>query len=483
MILEKHQIQRYMRHIVMPEISGKGQKNLIESRVIVYGHYVSDVAIMGSYLAAAGVGQITIALSDFRGFEELYNNLLDLNPEVSVYFTELNQLIKAKTSEYAVRIVLGDLCFVCDTLQQINAQDFPSPIVWGCIHSYLGCLGIIKNAASFESLLEGLTQNDSFAISDAITKSPFDPVMAGFIGTLCATETIKEILGLQSTNENIHYFDLLSMEFNQFSVNLDGLHRLFHSFMESKLLNNVGLQKTLANLKVLIVGAGGLGSPVALALANAGIGTIGLVDYDLVDLSNLNRQILHSTSRIGMPKVKSAKEFLRKAYPSLKVIEYGMMFTQANALDIIKDFDIIVDGLDNLPTRYLLNDACCILNKPFIEAGVLGFIGLITTIIPGKGHCYRCIFPETEKTGPVPSCAETGVLGPVPGTMGFLQAAEVIKYAAGLGKLLSEGVILFDSLDMDISIPDFKRDLNCPVCGTNPSIAALGQYVFKCSSK
>ena len=484
MILEKSQIQRYMRHIVMPEISGKGQKKLLEAKVIVYGQHCSDVSAMASYLTAAGIGQITLALSNLSGFEGLYYRLLDLNPDVSVFFLDLHQLAKTDTSIYSAGIALGTGSFVANTLELMHSQDFASPIVYGVLHHYQGFLHRAKTKAELPHCLRLIKKYKNALSCDKFrVRQPFQELMLGFLGALSAIDAVKALLNLGVPDDLMGCFDLMNLAFDQVKADEEGFYHIFNCFANQASVDREAFQNVLAKSKVLIVGAGGLGCPTALALACEGVGTIGLVDYDVVDSSNLNRQILHSTSRIGVPKVQSAKESLKQAYPNTCIIEHNTAFTSENALELIKDYDIVVDGLDNLPTRYLLNDACCLSNKPFVEAGVLGFIGLVTTIEPGAGHCYRCIFPETERSGPVPSCAEAGVLGPVPGVMGFLQAAEVIKHLTKAGKLLSEAVLLFDAQDMEFSMPEFKRDPYCPVCGDQPSITSLGAYEFKCSSK
>lgn len=248
------------------------------------------------------------------------------------------------------------------------------------------------------------------------------------------------------------------------------------------ILPNVGGkgQEKLLNAKVLIIGAGGLGSPCALYLASAGIGRIGIVDSDVVELNNLQRQIIHSTKDVGRPKVESAKERLNTINPDVEIAPYKLRLTSENILDIIKDYDIIVDGSDNFPTRYLVNDACIISKKPLSHGGIFRFDGQAITIIPGKSACYRCLFPEPPPPGLVPSCQEAGILGAVAGVIGTIQANEVLKYILGTGDLLVGRLLVFNALDSSFRLVKVPRDPMCPVCGENPTITKLIDYEEFC---
>ena len=227
------------------------------------------------------------------------------------------------------------------------------------------------------------------------------------------------------------------------------------------ILPNVGGkgQEKLLGAKVLIIGAGGLGSPCALYLASAGIGKIGIVDSDKVELNNLQRQILHSTKDVGRTKVESAKDRLNGTNQDVEVIPYNIRLTSENILGIIKEYDIIVDGSDNFPTRYLVNDACVLSGKPLSHGGIFKFDGQAITILPGKSACYRCLFPEPPPPGLVPSCQEAGILGAVAGVIGTIQANEVLKYILGLGDLL-----VFNALDSSFRQVKVPKDPKCPVC-------------------
>jgi adenylyltransferase/sulfurtransferase len=240
-------------------------------------------------------------------------------------------------------------------------------------------------------------------------------------------------------------------------------------------------QEKLLNAKVLIIGAGGLGSPSALYLASAGIGKIGIVDSDKVELNNLQRQILHTTGSVGTPKVESAKERLNSINPDIEVKTYNIRLTSENILDIIKDYDIIIDGSDNFPTRYLVNDACVLSKKPLSHGGIFRFDGQAITILPGESACYRCLFPEPPPPGLVPSCQEAGILGAVAGAIGIIQANEVLKYILKIGNLLAGKLLVFNALDSSFRQVKVPRDPKCPVCGEKPTITKLIDYQEFCS--
>lgn len=241
-------------------------------------------------------------------------------------------------------------------------------------------------------------------------------------------------------------------------------------------------QKRLGESNVLVVGAGGLGSPAALYLAAAGVGLIGLVDSDVVDLSNLQRQILHNTLDLGRPKVDSARDTLESLNPLVRVKTYHTLLSADNVLDIIndEDYDVVVDGVDNFPARYLLNDACVLSNKPLVEAGILRFNGMAMTILPGRGPCYRCVFPEPPPEGTIPSCAQAGVIGSLAGTIGVIQATEAIKLVLGIGKPLVGRVLTYDALAGSFQTLEWERDPGCAVCGENPTITDLVEYELAC---
>ena len=242
----------------------------------------------------------------------------------------------------------------------------------------------------------------------------------------------------------------------------------------------LGGQKQLKKAKVLTVGTGGLGSPLALYLAAAGIGTIGIVDFDVVDESNLQRQILHGTSDVGRPKVESARDRIEDINPNVNVIVHEEALTSENALDILKDYDVIVDGTDNFPTRYLVNDACVILGKPNVYGSIFRFEGQASVFYAEEGPCYRCLYPEPPPPGLVPSCAEGGVLGILPGAIGVVQATETVKLILGIGEPLIGRLMLYDALGMKFREMKLRKDPDCPVCGENPSVTELIDYQEFC---
>jgi sulfur-carrier protein adenylyltransferase/sulfurtransferase len=226
-------------------------------------------------------------------------------------------------------------------------------------------------------------------------------------------------------------------------------------------------QRKLLQAKVLLVGAGGLGSPAALYLAAAGVGTLGVVDADVVDDSNLQRQVLHTTDRVGMPKVESARLAIEAINSDVEVVAHETRLDQSNVLEIFADYDIILDGTDNFATRYLINDACVLLGKPNAHGSIFRFEGQATTFVPGEGPCYRCLFPTPPPPELAPSCAEAGVLGLLPGTIGIIQATEVAKLILGIGELLVGRLLTYDALEMEFRELRLSRDPACPMCGAN----------------
>jgi molybdopterin/thiamine biosynthesis adenylyltransferase len=238
-------------------------------------------------------------------------------------------------------------------------------------------------------------------------------------------------------------------------------------------------QRKLLNSKVLLIGAGGLGSPAAMYLGAAGVGTLGLVDFDTVDASNLHRQLLHGHKDIGVPKVESATNTLKDINPDVNVVAINEPISSENAMGIVSEFDIVVNGSDNFPTRYLVNDASYFAGKPLVDGSIFRFEGQATVYQPGKG-CYRCLFPTPPPPGAVPSCADAGVLGVLPGIIGSIQAIETIKLILGIGNSLSGRLLIFDALDMEFREVKVRRDPDCPVCGDEPTQTELIDYEAFC---
>jgi sulfur-carrier protein adenylyltransferase/sulfurtransferase len=259
-------------------------------------------------------------------------------------------------------------------------------------------------------------------------------------------------------------------------------HEQILRYSRHLLMPEVGLQGQikLKNSSVLVIGTGGLGSPVALYLAAAGIGRIGLVDYDTVDESNLQRQVIHGTATLGKLKVESARDRLTDLNPDIQVDIYNEPYTSANAMRIAKDYDVIIDGTDNFPTRYLTNDVSVFLDKPNIYGSIFRFDGQVSVFYAKEGPCYRCLFPEPPPPGLVPSCAEGGVFGVLPGTIGTLQATEALKVILGIGEPLIGKLLLYNALDMSFDFVKLKKNPNCRVCGPNADIKELIDYEEFC---
>lgn len=240
-------------------------------------------------------------------------------------------------------------------------------------------------------------------------------------------------------------------------------------------------QTRLLNAKVLLVGAGGLGSPVALYLAAAGVGTLGVVDHDRVDMSNLQRQVLHSLKDLDRLKVESAADRIAGLNPDVKVVPYAERLTSENVLEIFRDYDVIVDGCDNFPTRYLVNDACVFLKKTNVHGSVFQFEGQVTVFSPGLGPCYRCLYPAPPPADLAPSCQEAGVLGVLPGVVGSIQAVETLKILLGIGEPLVGQLLLYNALRQEFRRLTLRRDPGCPVCGDHPTVTKLIDYEAFCA--
>jgi len=235
-------------------------------------------------------------------------------------------------------------------------------------------------------------------------------------------------------------------------------------------------QRKLLEARVLCLGAGGLGSPSLLYLAAAGVGNIGILDFDVVDMSNLQRQVIHNIDRIGTPKTESAREFINKLNPDVNVTIINGKLDASNALDIFKDYDIVVDGSDNFPTRYLVNDACVMLDKVNVHGSIFRFDGQVTVFKPRQGPCYRCLYPEPPPPGMVPSCQEAGVLGVLAGTIGTLQVVETVKQILDIGEPLVGKLLMYNALKTEFRKLNIRKDSGCPMCGDNPTITELIDY-------
>jgi adenylyltransferase/sulfurtransferase len=311
---------------------------------------------------------------------------------------------------------------------------------------------------------------------------------AGGVRSVLAARNLKE-MGYENVQSLIGGFNAWKNAGLAFQVPqlLDEEQKIRYS--RHILLNEVGEagQIKLLNSRVLLIGAGGLGSPAAMYLAAAGVGTLGIVDFDQVDVSNLQRQLLHGTKDVGRPKVESAADRLLDINPGVELKTYREPLSSANAFDIIKDYDVVLNGSDNFPTRYLVNDACQFLRKPLVDGSIFMFEGQVTVYQPAvpelgieAGPCYRCLYPDPPPPGEIPSCSEAGVLGVLPGIVGSMQALEAIKLILGAGEPLIGRLLMVDTLDMEFRALNVPRDLNCPVCGENPTVTELIDYEQFC---
>ncbi len=311
--------------------------------------------------------------------------------------------------------------------------------------------------------------------------TPIIAYCAGGVRSLIAARTLKEMgyehvtsmSGGYTAWKNAGYKWVADRQFTQEQMTRYARHFTLPEVGEQG-------QAKLLDATVLCVGAGGLGSPVALYLAAAGVGTIGIVDHDTVDMSNLQRQILHTNDRVGMPKVESAQMTLNALNPDVNVVKFKERLSSENVMRIIENFDIVVNGCDNFPTRYLINDACVMAKKILVDGSIFQFEGQVTVVDPNDGPCYRCLFPEPPPPGAAPSCAEAGVLGVLPGIVGCMQALEVIKMILGAGTPLVGRMMHFDTLSSEIRVLKLRKDPNCLVCSENPKITELIDYEAFC---
>jgi len=493
MILLKEQIDRYLRNIIIPEISGPGQKKITESKVYLFASTVQEASPLIYYLAATGIGFISCYFKDTIGYEKLFENIQDLNSDVvmelannEISIVSINSLFE---DGFIIRILISKYEELQENLISFSCSHNSSKFIPTIVAINTGWNGFLQNFSSEEAFNQLLIKPlPLYSNSNGINEHDEEGniLSNSVLSTLIAVECVKLCLKIGTVLDKPLYFNLLTMDFYKFENNIFNL--AISVFLKNCCLkikskvNNYKIHsnKKLADCKILIVGTGGLGSPVAYALSSLGVGTIGIVDYDKVELSNLNRQILHSSSRIGIPKVESTEVFINHINPQVKVVTFKTSLDIHNALDIIADYDVIIDAVDNFPTRYLLNDSCFFANKPLVDAAAVRFHGLIMTILPSKGPCYRCAFPLMPSQKPGTSCSEAGVLGPVPGVMGFLQATEVVKLLLDVGATVTNRIIYYDALDSDFDTISMNRSTNCNLCGLEPTITELVEYNNSC---
>ncbi|HOA19210.1 MAG TPA: ThiF family adenylyltransferase [Sedimentibacter sp.] len=456
MILSEEQKNHYKRQIIIPEIGEQGQKKLLDSTVLVYCENTDSLRPLAYYLAAMGIGKIFCDLQDKIGADSLFAEVIDLNNDTKIDylneenysggFSEIYENNKNHPQNFC-RIVLGNYSFIKNSAAKL-LNDKYLPTIISANSQWKGTLQTFIN--------EDLFKNFIALIADNNTKDFSPPFLANALSaTLSSIECVKLCLNIGNITKDMLFFDLFNMEFKQTDNNAN-----FFEFLNEA--NKMDIKQKLSDAKVLIVGVGGLGSPAAYGMAMADVNTLGLLDLDEVEMSNLNRQILHSFSRIGMPKASSAEFMLKKLNPSINIKTYKTELTRDNAEKIFLEYDLIIAAVDNIPSRYLINDICFLLNKPFAEAGVLRFDGTATTLVPKEGHCYRCLYPNVDSSN---LSGNNGVLGSVPGVMGFIQAAEAVKILSGFGKTLKNKILLFDSLAMDFNIIDIEKNPRCPTCG------------------
>jgi len=432
----------------MPEINGNGQKKLLESTVLVFGENTKEIMPLVLYLSSMGIGKILCCFKDNSGYKSFFADVNDLNNDVSIEIVNEHKSL----DNVDIRILFGSLDFIKNNIR--NKVFVPTIISMN--NEWKGTLQTFNDINRLNQFVEFISSQDYFI-------NEKNPLISSMAGALCSVECVKLLLDIGKTNENLLIFDLLLMVFNTFNEKQYESAIRYLNIKDYVLLNKDEVNNKLNGSKVLVVGAGGLGSPVSLGLAMSGIGTIGLLDSDKVELSNLNRQILHSVSRIGKDKAESAKTFISDINHNININTHIIDLNIGNAESIIKDYDVVISAVDNIQTRYVINDTCYLMKKPVIEAGVLRFDGTNTTIIPDEGHCYRCLYPNLNTANM--SCSEAGILGAVPGVMGFIEAIEAVKVIANVGVSLKNKILLFDGLEMEFDVISLGKNPDCPVCG------------------
>ena len=468
--LTTQQVQRYMRQIIMPEISGRGQETLLETHVILYMPSVEWGEMMLAYLAAVGMGQVTCVLDDIDSGDGIMKHVQDLNPEMKLKMIPVGEpeIFPTESTQNAF-IVIGPIEYVETHQQKLNQAsretmetmenepENQSPAVFVGVRPWQGTL----QTRGYRQVSTHTQTNHTRHVSIG------EGLSTSFGGIMAVIELVKLRLGIGQQLTKPFVYDLMNMTFGEeMGAEVEDCHGVNINKNLNCLKDNT-LRQRLEKGKVLLVGSGGLGSPAAYALAKAGVGTLGLVDHDQVDLSNLNRQILHTTSRIGMPKVESGAKTLQMLNPEMTVNIYQERMTDKNADKLLQAYDLLLDGLDNLPSRYVANKAAVAAAKPFVSAGVLTFYGQSTSILPGDGPCYECVFPKSDDNGNAPTCEETGVLGAVPGLMGVIQAVEVIKQLCGLKPSLHNKYLMVDTLESDFTSIEFTQRPGCSICSRN----------------
>lgn len=460
MILTKDQIYRYMSQILIPEVRGKGQEKILGSRVFFHSESLEAAALALYYLAGAGVGEVFCRIDSPINWNELSGRLSDLNSDTRILHAS-EEAPENIPGQATTRIIAGSPGYILDALKNTaGSSKGYVPTVVSISDGWHGAVQTFTEKAGMEEFTAAL---EAEAVWPAPAHGGYPDMLSGyFSGLLAVIEHLKLTLSVGTPLDKALYCNLAAMEFDIVESTGDLLRRL-----TMPAITTYNRRELFSASKVLIAGCGGLGSPAAYALASLGIGTLGLLDQGTVELGNLNRQIMHSSSRLGMSKVQSSEIFLRQINPGIKLNIYNLAVSDESIHDIISRYDIVIDCIGSRKDKYLLNDACVAAGKPFLHAGVLDISGFATSIIPGDGHCYRCIFPESENENALLSRSDTGVLAPVPGVMGIVQAAEAVKLLSGTGRLLKDRLLLFDVFDTDLYIVNNMRNRYCEVCGSS----------------
>jgi len=454
--LSKEQIERYLRQIIMPEISGLGQQKLLKTKVQVYSQSILDAELILLYLAAMGIGSIDCVISAYDDAHfDCISHAKDLNPDCTItrYTLDTAELVKSSnTVDLTVNhmIVLGSEVFI-DAIQKYFLCNYHCESALGVPITVVKTgdfCGSIYRSTLF--MLNAIDLNITKTLSDGLGQY----LSNAWGGVLATIEVVKTALGLGRLLEKPLYYNLGTFSFGFSSDVLNELSEIDWRFKHD-------VKAKLALARVLVIGSGGLGSPAMWMLARLGVGTLGIVDDDRVSVSNLNRQIVHGVSRLGIEKVVSAKQTLEMLNPNIKVEAHAMRFNDENARELLKTYDCIVDGVDNLKSRYSVNKEALLQKKTFIQSGVLSYYGQAITLDSEIGPCYTCIFPQSLSEAHTPSCEETGILGAVPGLMGIMEALETVRVLLNIQPALHGNLLMVDVLDCEFDKIPMLRDPKC----------------------
>ncbi len=446
MILTKDQLYRYMNQILIPEVSRKGQKKILGSRVFFHSENLESAALALYYLAGAGVGEVFCRIGTLLNESELYDRLSNLNSDTRI-LPAPEKAPENIPGQVATRIITGSPGYILDTLKNTvgdGSKDY-IPTVVSISDVWHGAVQTFTEKAGLEEFISVL---EAKAVRTAPTAGEYPCRLSGyFSGLLAVIEHLKLALSIGKPLDKALYHNLDTMEFDTAGSTGDLLLRL-----SAPVASAASRHELFAGSKVLIAGCGSLGYPAAYVLASAGIGTLGLLGQ--------------GTAGLGMPNAEALEIFLSQINPHIKLDIYSSSISGEGMQDIISRYDIVIGCIHSRKHRCLLDDACAAAGKPLLQAGALDISALATSVIPGDGHCCRCIFPESENSDPLPVCSDTGVLSPVPGVMAIVQAAEALKLLSGKGSSLKDRLLLFDVFDTDLYIVDNMRDEYCEICSS-----------------